>query len=287
MSGDGSGLLVTPAWVEERLGRDGFRVIDAGVRFETKPVGASTIHSLRDDWLKGHIPGAAWLHMVDDLSDPDGAYPFTIAPQAQIDRLMSSIGIRPDDTIVVYGGGTPFAVARAWWVLSVSGCRDVRIMDGGWARWTAERRPVATGEESFEPSEFRGVRDDNAIAGRADIAAAIDDSTQIVNALAPAQHTGTGGTHYGRPGRIPGSVNIPAMQLQDPQTGDFASMADIRKAAEAVDPDRPVITYCGGGIAAASTLFALKLAGFEKLRLYDNSLLEWSADPDLPMERDG
>lgn len=282
-------LIVTPDWVEARLGSDGFRVIDAGVRFETHPVGASTIHSCREAWLEAHIPGAAYLHMVDDLSDPQGAYPFTIAPQAQIDRVLSAIGIRANDTIVLYGGegATPVSVPRALWVMSVSGCADVRIMDGGLRRWRAEGRPLASGEEGFAPSDFRGVRNETAIAGRDDIAAAIGSGGQIVNALAPAQHAGTGGTHYGRPGRIPGSVNVPAQDILDPVTGDFAPLNAIRSAVAGVDPDAPAITYCGGGIAAAVTLFAMRVAGRDGIRLYDNSLLEWSADPDLPMESDG
>lgn len=280
-------LIVDPALVEAGLEAKTVRVIDCTVTFETKPVGASTIHSGREAWLAGHVPGAAYLHMVDDLSDPDGAYPFTIAPQEQIDRVLSGIGIRADDTVVLYGSGTAVAVTRAWWVLTVSGLRDVRIMDGGWQRWVAEGRPVAFGEESFTPSDFRGSRNPAAIADRETMRQALaDGEVQIVNALSEAQFRGTGGTHYGRPGRIPNSISVPANALLDPMSGDFATPAQMAEALAAVDATKPVITYCGGGIAAAATLFALHVAGHDDLRLYDNSLLEWSADPDLPMQCD-
>lgn len=280
-------LIVDPAFVEAGLEAGKVRVIDCTVTFETKPVGASTIHSGREAWLAGHVPGAAYLHMVDDLSDPEGAYPFTIAPQAQIDRVLSGIGIRADDTVVLYGSGTAVAVTRAWWVLTVSGLRDVRIMDGGWQRWQAEGRPVATGEERFTASDFRGTRDSAAIADRETVRQALaDGGVQIVNALSEAQFRGTGGTHYGRPGRIPNSISVPANALLDPMSGDFAAPAQMAEALATVDATKPVITYCGGGIAAAATLFALHVAGHDDLRLYDNSLLEWSAEPDLPMERD-
>lgn len=268
------------------LGRPGVRVIDCTVHFEIKPVGASTIHTGRPDWLKGHVPGAAYLHMVDDLSDPAGAYPFTLAPQAQIDAVLSRIGIRADDTVILYGSGTAVAVVRAWWVLTVSGLKDVRIMDGGFARWQAEGRPVATGEESFTPSVFRGERDTGAVAGRDDVLAAVQGGGAVlVNALSRPQHEGTGGTHYGRPGRIPGSVSCPATGILDPATGAFASLDEMRAQFADLPADRPLITYCGGGIAAAAALFALRLTGRTDVRLYDNSLLEWSADPSLPMER--
>lgn len=276
-------LIVTPEFVEANLDR--IRVIDCSVWFETKPVGASTIHGGRDHWLRGHIPGAAYLHMVDDLSDPAGAYPFAIAPQDRIDRVLSEIGIERGDTVVLYGAGTPVAVTRAWWVLTVSGLDDVRIMDGGWQRWIAEGRPVGTGEERFTPSRFRGVRDEAAVAGRAQVRQAMETGDALLlNALSRPQFEGTGGTHYGRPGRIPGSVSLPANELLDPATGAFASPERMRELLAGIDPDRPVITYCGGGIAAAAALFALRVAGHGDLRLYDDSLLEWSAAPDLPME---
>ncbi|MDF1736555.1 MAG: sulfurtransferase [Minwuia sp.] len=280
-------LIVDPAFVEAGLEASTIRVIDCTVTFETKPVGASTIHSGREAWLAGHIPGAAYLHMVDDLSDPEGAYPFTIAPQAQIDRVLSEIGIRPDDTVVLYGSGTAVAVTRAWWVLTVSGLRDVRIMDGGWQRWVAEGRAVASGEETFTPTTFRGSRNQATIADRDTVRQAIaSGDVQIVNALSVAQFQGTGGTHYGRPGRIPNSVSLPATDLLDPLSGDFARPDRMAQQVASIDATKPVITYCGGGIAAAATLFALHVAGHDNLQLYDNSLLEWSAEPDMPMETD-
>lgn len=279
-------LIMQPEEVERELARRAIRVIDCTVTFQTRPVGASIIHGGREHWLKEHIPGAAYLHMVDDLSDPAGTVPFTIAPQAQVERVLSAIGITAGDTVVLYGAGTPVAVTRAWWVLEVSGLRDVRIMDGGWQRWVAEGRPVASGEERFQPSEFRGRRRQSQIADRAMVQAAMDDpGAVLVNALAPEQFAGSGGTHYGRPGRIPGSVSCPAMNLLDPVTGRFAPLDEMRRQLGPLGPDRKIITYCGGGIAAAATLFALRVLGHDKLALYDNSLLEWSADPALPMER--
>lgn len=279
----GNGLIVQPVDVEAALGR--IRVIDCTVRFETRPVGASIIHGGREHWLQEHVPGAAYLHMVDDLSDPAGKVPFTIAPQAQIERVLSDIGVRPDDTVVLYGASTPIAVTRAWWVLDVSGLRDVRIMDGGWQRWVAEGRPIASGEEKFQRSSFHGVRRQKEIADSRTVLAALDDpDTLVVNALSLPQFEGSGGTHYGRPGRIPGSVSCPASTLLDPATGKFASPEDMRRQLAALGRDKKIITYCGGGIAASAALFALRVIGHENLALYDNSLLEWSADPTLPMQ---
>ncbi|MDF3075811.1 MAG: hypothetical protein K0S54_3478, partial [Alphaproteobacteria bacterium] len=103
-------------------------------------------------------------------------------------------------------------------------------------------------------------------------------------ALSQPQFEGTGGTHYGRPGRIPGSVSCPANNLLDPATGNFASLDDMRRQLAPLGRDKKIITYCGGGIAASAALFALRAIGHERLALYDNSLLEWSADAALPMQ---
>ena len=106
-----------------------------------------------------------------------------------------------------------------------------------------------------------------------------------MNALAPEQHAGAGGNSYGRPGRIKGSVNLPAAHLIDPATNEFLPADELRRRFEAVGAfDKQVITYCGGGIAASADALALVMLGHPKVRLYDASMSEWAIDPALPME---
>ena len=109
----------------------------------------------------------------------------------------------------------------------------------------------------------------------------------IVNALGPQFHRGLEPSRYGRPGRIPGSVNVPAASLVDPQGKTFTTLDDAatKFAAAGVSKDREVIVYCGGGISATIDLFLLHQLGFENLRLYDGSMGEWARDPALPIER--
>jgi predicted amino acid racemase len=107
----------------------------------------------------------------------------------------------------------------------------------------------------------------------------------VINALSPEQHRGEG-VHYGRPGRIAGSVNVASRELLDPQTGAFLPKAEIRAAMEqagALQAER-VVPYCGGGIAASVTTFWLTRLGHRNVALYDASLSEWVTDPSLPME---
>ena len=108
----------------------------------------------------------------------------------------------------------------------------------------------------------------------------------MVNALAPEFFLGSGPSRYGRPGRIPGSVSVPAASLLDPADGTFVSLDEARRAHEAagVTPDKHVVAYCGGGISATVGLFLLHQLGYPDLTLYDASMGEWARDPELPIE---
>jgi thiosulfate/3-mercaptopyruvate sulfurtransferase len=112
-----------------------------------------------------------------------------------------------------------------------------------------------------------------------------DKAVCTLNALLPEQHAGTGGNSYGRPGRIKGSVNLPAAHLIDPATNVFLPADELRRRFASVGAfDKEVITYCGGGIAASADAFALVMLGHPNVRLYDASMSEWATDPSLPME---
>lgn len=95
----------------------------------------------------------------------------------------------------------------------------------------------------------------------------------------PAQYAG--GT-YGRPGQIPGSATVAAAHLLDSATNSFLSADELRKRLGAMD--RPVIAYCGGGIAATADVLALIMMGHTNVKVYDASLSEWAKDESLPIQ---
>jgi thiosulfate/3-mercaptopyruvate sulfurtransferase len=279
-------LLVDAAWLRARLDEPTLRVLDCTILMTPRSVGPSRIGSGRPRYVAAHIPGAGYLDPVEALAAKDGPTPYALGDPERVGAALRAAGVDDGTTIVLYTTAHPMVVTRTWWMLRASGARDVRVLDGGLAGWQEAGGPVTDRPTRLAPGRFGASRVPALRATRDDVLAAIGDaSTRLVNALSAEQFAGTGGAHYGRPGRIPGSVGLPFSSLLDATTGRFLDVTTLRRAfADAgVSPATPAIHYCGGGVAASGTLFAAALVGRRDDRLYDHSLLEWSADPALPM----
>ncbi len=280
-------LLVQPDWLAAHLDDSAVRVLDCTTYMFPQPVGPSKIVSGRPDYLEGHIPGAQHVDMVEDLSDPAGKYPYTLPQPGQIERLMSRLGISNQHRIILYGRSSIMTLTRAWYVLHTLGHKNTALLDGSFARWQAEHRPISTTLPSFAPTVYRANADLRYLAGFDEVRAAISsDNTVLVNSLSSEQFSGNSGAHYGRPGRITGSVSVPARNMADPVTMIFESPQRLHEYfAQAGALSKPrVIHYCGGGIAATTTAFALHMLGAKDWAVYDNSLLEWATRDDAPMQ---
>ena len=280
-------LLVEPEWLKTRLGQDNIRVLDATTHMIAQPVGSSKIISGLSDFLEGHIPGASHVDMATDLSDPDGPYPFTMLDSNQFVALMQRLGIKPSDHVVLYGRSAMSTITRAWAVLHVNGHEKVSILNGGWSAWVNADGLVSTENPDIKPSvyEVRQPRFEH-IVGLEEVRAVAKQAPQtLVNALTRVQFTGSGGPHYGRVGRIPGSANVPARELFDLKTNRFVSADQMQSlfTAAGINWEQPIIHYCGGGIAASTSAFAQSLLGHDNWAIYDHSLLQWSVQPDTPM----
>lgn len=289
-----SEMLVDPAWLEARLDDPSVRILECTTHLEPQPVGPSKVISGRPEFEREHIPGARYVSMFSDLSDPRGRYPYTMPGTAQVEAKLTGLGVGNDDHVVLYARGGVMSATRVWYVLHVMGHQRLSLLDGGFERWQAEGRPVETGAGGALAGPAGGDRAPyraRPVGGRiADLdtvrASLGSPDTRLVNSLSREQFTGSGGAHYGRPGRIPASVSVPARELVSEETGRFLPEAALRERFDAVGAlDAPkVITYCGGGIAATVDAFVLEMLGHPDWAVYDNSLLEWSTIPELPME---
>jgi thiosulfate/3-mercaptopyruvate sulfurtransferase len=282
----GRDLLVETDWLADHLDDPGVRVLECTVYLQPADVpGGYRVESGRARWAEGHIPGAGFADLHEDLSDRTSGLRFMMPPATQFAQAMGRYGVGAGVRVVLYDRFVNMWAARLWWMLRAFGFDDAAVLDGGWKKWTREGRAVATDDGTRPQRVFTARPRPGLIADKAGVLAALGDGRAcVLNALTGEQHRG-GGVTYGRPGRIAGSVNVPARDLVDPETHAYLPAERLREKFAAVGAldARRIITYCGGGIAASSDAFVLHLLGHDEVAVYDASLSEWAADPALPM----
>jgi thiosulfate/3-mercaptopyruvate sulfurtransferase len=285
--------LVETDWLEQHLDDPDLRVFDCTVIASMKTdmeVGKDfpfAFESGRARYGEGHVPGADHLDLLGDLSDTSSRLPFTMPSEKQFSDAMGKAGVGDGARVVLYGTAEPIWAARVWWMLRAFGFDHVAILNGGWAKWSAEGRPVSKASPCYPRTKFVARPRAGAFVGKDDVMAAIGDSRVCtINALPAMIFEGSGGPVFGRKGRIAGSLNVPFPALHDPDTGAYLPAAQLRAKFDAVHADKAdrIIAYCGSGIAASSDAFALALLGFDNVAVYDASLSEWGFDETLPIE---
>lgn len=278
------GILVDCGWLAGRLGDPSVVVLDATTHTTPAPPKPYGIRSGRADFESAHIPGARFVDLDGELSAPDHRLHFTLPSPGRFAEAMMRLGVGDETLVVCYSGANHWWATRLWWMLGVFGHDRAAVLDGGLQKWTAEGRPVEAGEgRAPARARFTARYRPERVAGKEDVLAAVAaGSSCIVNALPAENHRGEGGTDYGRPGHIAGSVNVPAAELVAADNR-YKPEDELRRllAAPLASPD--IIAYCGGGISATSATLALALLGRRDVRVYDGSLAEWAADPEAPM----
>lgn len=280
-------FLVETDWLAQHLNDPNVVVFDCTTHLIPDPKNTYQVVPGREDFAKGHIPGAQFIDMLHDVSDTAQRFRFMRQSPEDFAAAMRRFGVNNNTRVITYSTANPWWATRMWWLLRVFGFDNAAVLNGGWQKWSREGRAIDTGPaKSRAVGDFtvREVRD--LMVGKDQVLAAIGNSAVCtLNALLPQQHTGSGGNSYGRPGRIAGSVNLPAAHLLNPDTNEFLPADELRRRFAGVGAmDREVITYCGGGIAASADALALVMLGHDKVKLYDASLSEWAIDPSLPME---
>ena len=272
-------IFVTADWLQERLGQPGVSVIDASWYLPAQGRDA------RAEYEAGHIPGALFFDL-DDVVDPDSRLPHTLPPPGVFARMVGSMGIAVDDTIVVYDGPGLFSAPRVRWMFRTMGAKNVLLLEGGVDKWKAEGRPLTAEPTKVAPNLFEVSFDADKVADLAEMREIVETGErQIADARPAGRFTGADPEPREgvRGGHMPGAASVPATSLS--KDGKLLPPEALREIFDkaGVDLDKPVVTSCGSGVTAAVISLALETLGHKDNKLYDGSWSEWGARNDTPV----
>jgi thiosulfate/3-mercaptopyruvate sulfurtransferase len=249
----------------------------------------------KEAYEKGHIPGA--VHSDYDKAgwrvERQGV-PFMLPTVAELEKLIGELGIDEKSNVVVVPAGVSYtdfgSAARVYWTLKTVGVNEVSILDGGFAAWKAAGNEIASGQSKPAPTIFTATFNDKSLATGKQVAAIEADGkngskTTLIDARPHGFFLGKEKAPQAAAyGHIPGSVNVDSARFYDPVKNRLKPRVELAAAAAEI-PEGPAVAYCNTGHWAATDWFVLhELLGRKDVRLYDGSMVEWTAHADRPVE---
>lgn len=241
----------------------------------------------RKAWQAGHVPGAVFASMDEDLAAPkrpdSGRHP--LPSPGQFAQILGRWGYTPKSHVVVYDQGPGFAASRLWWMLRARGHEAVQVLDGGWTAWVAAGAPVET-----EPPQVRATaveaREFAGTMSSAELARELEaGNITLFDARSAERFAGRNETVDPVAGHVPGAINMPCTGNLDTDQRwlPAAALKERWAPVAAAAATKPLVAMCGSGVTACHNLLALELAGAPPARLYVGSFSEWITDPARPV----
>lgn len=249
------GLIVETAWVVQHLEHPALRMIDVREA---------------DAYAEAHLPGAVHLALPEITGIRDGV-PGMLIPAAEFAARMSAAGIDNSKTVVLYDDNWGMPAARVLWALARFGFTNAAVLNGGWDSWQEQELPQSTTPSLPPPTDFPLDNQAQHLAEREWLLTqTARQDLVVIDTRTPNE--------YGQ-GHLPDAINWDWMN--GVPVGGWEMMrptAELREelAALGVTPDKEIVTYCRSGVRAAHTYLLLRALGFERVRNYDGSWLEWS-----------
>jgi thiosulfate/3-mercaptopyruvate sulfurtransferase len=273
-------VLVDTEWLSQHAKDPNVRVFEVDV--DTKA------------YEQGHVAGAIGLNWQKDLQQQPVR---DLIDKGQLEALLSTHGVTPETTIVVYGDNNNWFAAWFFWLLKYYGHKDVRLVNGGRVKWLAEGRPLTTDAPKYAPSDYRAKGVDATIRALRDQVldtVVTPNGSRLVDVRSPKEYAGELLAPENLPqegaqraGHIPGAKNVPwATAVAD--DGTFKPADELRRIYEekGITADKETIAYCRIGERSSHTWFVLRyLLGHQRVRNYDGSWTEWGSLIGVPIER--
>jgi thiosulfate/3-mercaptopyruvate sulfurtransferase len=279
-----SQTLVTENDLMNQLDNPGWLVFDCRFNLADPQWG-------RQQFQQGHIPGARYIHLNDELSDKvipgkTGRHPLPKA--AEFIQRVANWEISKSHQVVIYDQREGMFAARLWWMLRWCGYRNVAVLDGGWSAWTKKNHPVSTSSvKSKDKADVSGVQANDDMCVNADQVLENIRTKEFIllDARSADRYRGENETIDPVAGHIPGAMSAPFLtNLND--EGRFLSKEDLRQRYQSLlgasFADR-VVVYCGSGVTATHNILAMRHAGMGEAKLYPGSWSEWITRKEHPI----
>lgn len=270
MAGARDAIMIDTASLFQRMTKAGVIIVDT---------------ESATDFARARIPGAVNLYYMDfEDAEENAKTGRPIFPQLAATKF-GDVGITNDTEVVVYDSGNGRAASAVWYILTFIGHEKIRILDGGFRKWVKEGRPVS--QESSTPSKVRYVVKRTRPDWVLTTGQVQNGKASIVDARSLAEYAGKDSGGARQAGHIPGALSLPWDRLAG-TLATFKDDASLRRELEkaGLTKDKEIVTYCNPGLGRSTFLFlAMTLLGYDKVKVYPGSYLEWASDPARPIAR--
>ncbi|WP_348633475.1 sulfurtransferase [Mesobacillus selenatarsenatis] len=268
-------------WLNERLGDKDTRVVDCRFKLGHPDEG-------RMLYEHSHIPGAVYFDLEKDLSgkvgEHGGRHP--LPALSQFKERLQNAGITNESLIVVYDGKEGAFASRMWWLLKYVGHEKVYILNGGIVAWEKSGYPTEDSVPHYQQTNYIIQENKEMLASFEevkDLALKGTGSAALIDSRESRRYLGIEEPIDRVPGHIPTAINKPWMEGFE--NGFYKPCDEQKKRFEDLDPNQPIIVYCGSGVTATPNFIALKEAGFKNVRLYAGSYSDWVSYHENPVSK--